>query len=581
MKNLALENYLKSSAGVEKASGWLDKDYPVDTDKAQAFKKAVEDSDIIVIVGDYDCDGICSSHILKQGITRLYPDKTVSVILPDRFRDGYGIKTSHIDMTARVLDQMRARGRGFLHPCIMTCDNGSSSMDVFRYAKEKIPELTVVVTDHHIMPEGTDISPADVFCNPHYGGFSYDQYCGAGCAYKLIESLAEGSPKKEALLRGLIQYAGIATVADCMELKEDNWALVRRSLDVIKEDLAGHKTPAALKNLFEAMGIEHPSQIDADFFGYKLGPLMNAMGRLLDHGAARMLKYLENPTLDESSFILETNQKRRALIDLTLDQLFDVIKSSGKDKDPVIFAVLEPPVYGEAAAEGLCGLFAGKIAEHFHKPAIVAAPGRIDPGCYKGSARNVPGFDIYSFIRDAMSAPGYLCGFGGHKEACGITITKEKLAELVEELDANLSQVDVSPYLYDDPAGTPGIFESSIADMAADYKEIQADWAPFGNGFPAPLYSVEMDASRTEFNTMGEGKHFWAKDGNIKFIHFHHDESTLSNPDRFYMLGGLCENYWDGRTSLQFIAKEVCQEDPLSMERGLQEEEEILTEPEI
>lgn len=90
---------------------------------------------------------------------------------------------------------------GGFRPCIKNCDNGSSSMDVLRYAKEKIPNLTVVVTDHHIMPEGTDISPADVFCNPHYGGFRYDQYCGAGTVYKLIEVIAGNRLGKEALIK--------------------------------------------------------------------------------------------------------------------------------------------------------------------------------------------------------------------------------------------------------------------------------------------------------------------------------------------------------------------------------------------
>lgn len=560
--NQQVENYLRQQAGGDPMR-WLNQPYPVDPQMQSRFRQITEAADALFIIGDYDTDGIMSSKILKDGLREMYPDKTISAMLPDRFRDGYGMNNDQIDRMIRVLKLMADRGKPFYHPCIITCDNGISCAETIAYAKEQIPGLSVIITDHH--PPKRDergellLPDADLICNPHVAGFRYEHYCGAGVAYKLV---SQDVP--DPLRMRLEMYAGIATVADMVPMKEDNWVITRHSLDYFSQHMKHRDFPPALNLLCKELGIEHPSQVNEEFYAYTLSPLCNAMGRLQDYGARRMYKFLDDPhpTQDMCQEIIDNNKRRKAIVAQMSERL--ALRPRVQEHTGIAPLWVMIPGGELGAEEGLCGLYASELVKLTGAPSIVLTPSRRDPSIWKGSGRNIPGFDLNAYLTQ-VAAP-YLKSFGGHKEACGLSATIEGLRALSRDSRIALTE----PFLYEDAQLEAPHFIDTTANMTRDYQELRAHYAPFGQDYFAPVYELELDASRQEFETMGEGKHFQTKLDGLKVIHFHHDADALADPEHFRVTGKISENYWNGRTSYQFIADTV--EDYI--ERELEEEQE-------
>lgn len=553
---------------------WKETDYSIHKPMADKFKEITDKADIYIIMGDYDVDGVMSSKIMKDGLHAIRPDVPSTVILPDRFRDGYGIKKTSVDRVIKGLEILKERGRDFKHPCIITVDNGIAAVEEIKYLKEQLPDASVIVTDHHIAdnPLGI-IDAADLVCNPHMPvlGFAYNDYCGAGVAYKLLEPFIED----EALKDQLCMYAGIATVADVVPMQEDNWRITRRSLEVIRDGYENNTLPTALSELLKQLGIEHHSQINEDFYAWKLSPAINAMGRMQSNGAKKVFDYLDKPhgptdTIEQAGQIIANNELRKGLVNEGMKELKQnprvIAAREATDKYPLWLVIPDSKPYGK---EGLCGLFASQLAEWTGCPSIVLTPSTADNTIYKGSCRQSPGFDMYSYLR--VVALSYLKGFGGHKEACGVTADLEGLRALSRD-DAIK---EMTPFLYHDETTSIPVIHDTIPNMARDYRTLRHNYAPFGKDFALPVYEIECkDTQEHKFYTMGEGKHFWMKQDNIKIIHFNHDENVLADPQDFKLRGNIAENYWNGTISLQFMGQAIAEEslkDRQVQEQDLQE----------
>lgn len=552
--NEQILSYLRLQTGGELPGDWQRAEYSVNAEMQHTFHALLSGADVVLVIGDYDTDGILASKIAKDGITALYPDMPVSVLLPDRFRDGYGVHNGVIDKIVNVFSQMDARGKHFAHPLILTVDNGTAAAETLSYAKERISGLSVIVTDHHPPKDEETVrilqDVSDLVCNPHIGGFSYGGYCGAGVIYKLLESAITD----EVLKRQMVMYAGIATVADIMPMQQDNWKITHAAISAIRSGLEGNTLPPALRLLFEKQEIEHPSQLDEDYFAWQLSPLINAMGRLQDYGAKKLFSFLDSqhPSADICEELITNNQIRKGLVALGMEALVtkpSVIAAKEAAQKAPLWMMLPPTA--DYAKEGLCGLFAGKLAEHTGCPAIVLAKSREDGNIWKGSGRNVPGFDLYGYLKE-VAAP-HLLKFGGHKEACGVSANMEGLRALAK--DPRLKET--APYMFSDNQTNPPVIHDSIPHMIADYATLRSAYAPFGKNFMLPPYEIECREQDTEFYTMGEGKHFWTRQEGMKIIHFNHDDTSLTDPGHFLLHGNVSENYYRGQITLQFLAEEA------------------------
>ena len=253
---------------------------------AEIILKKIREEKLIRIIGDYDVDGICATHILLKGIREL--GGKVDTVIPHRLKDGYGLN-EHLIKTAAE-DGIDT---------IVTCDNGIAAAPQIRLAKEK--GMTVVVTDHHEVPfeetpEGRHylLPEADAVVDPKQAdcGYPFKQICGAVVAMKLMQVLIDFAdmPRKDMqrrkqLLDEMLTFGALATVCDVMELKDENRIIVKKGLEVMS-----HTDNLGLKALLSVNGLEG-KELSPYHAGFIIGPCINATGRL--DTAARALELFQ------------------------------------------------------------------------------------------------------------------------------------------------------------------------------------------------------------------------------------------------------------------------------------------------
>ncbi|MBO5620968.1 MAG: DHH family phosphoesterase, partial [Butyrivibrio sp.] len=252
---------------------------------ARLMLSKIEEGARIRVIGDYDVDGICSSFILVKGLKLFGAD--VDYVLPDRVKDGYGL-------SVKLVDDAYSAGRNM----IITCDNGIAAFDQVAHAKEL--GMTVIVTDHHEVPfvtEGSEeelgkeiLPPADACIDPKRaeGNCSFKEICGAVVAYKFLQMMADVSgcyteKKYTDFFHEMLIFAGIATVCDVMELRDENRIIVRQSLERISDT-----SNKGLRALINVNNLD-ASAMSAYHYGFIIGPCLNATGRLEQAGRALAL----------------------------------------------------------------------------------------------------------------------------------------------------------------------------------------------------------------------------------------------------------------------------------------------------
>ena len=266
---------------------------------AQKIRKQVH----IRIIGDYDVDGVTSSHLFLTALRRV--GAKVDVVIPHRIQDGYGL-------SLHLLQQAKEDGVD----TILTCDNGIAAIDEIAWAKAQ--KMTVLVTDHHAVPfeehEGRRTekkSLADAVVNPHQQdcGYPYKELCGAGVAWNVIRVLYENYDMDKREAEDLLDFVAMATVCDVMSLTGENRILVKEGLKRIR-----HTKNIGLQALMQACNVQ-PENISAYHFGYVLGPCVNATGRL--DTARHALRLFETGQETEAEEIardlVDLNQERKEL----------------------------------------------------------------------------------------------------------------------------------------------------------------------------------------------------------------------------------------------------------------------------
>lgn len=422
----------------------------------------------IRIIGDYDIDGVCSTYLLLTGLMRvsreLCGDRTggcaaVDYEIPDRIRDGYGINESII---------LKAAADGI--DTLITCDNGIAASKEILLAKNN--GMTVVITDHHEVPVGENgqiLPPADAVINPRQDGDSYPfrEICGAVVAYKLLEKLCEaaGVPKRE--WKELLEFAAIATVGDVMKLQGENRLIVKYGLRQIAET-----KNRGLRKLVEKNNLDIRA-LSAYHIGFVIGPCLNAGGRLMT--AKLALRLLLSDNEEEADRLAEElkslNDMRKEMTKKGEDEAIKQVEEKyGSDKVLVVFL---PDCH-----ESLAGIIAGRVREHFHKPAIVLTRGE---ELVKGSGRSI---EQYHMFQALMKVADLLPKFGGHPMAAGLSIEERNIGEFRRRLNENadLKEEDFIPKIWID---VPMPLEYVSEALVEELKLLE----PFGQGNEKPLFA--------------------------------------------------------------------------------------------
>ena len=423
----------------------------------------IRDREKIRVIGDYDCDGINATYILLEGLEKL--GAKVDSDIPDRIKDGYGLNQHLID---------RAHEDGI--DTIITCDNGIAAAKEIEYGKAL--GMTIIVTDHHEVPYKENeagrryiLPPADAVVDPRQEGCEYPfkGLCGAAVAYKLVEALCEANGQDVADLDYLLENVAIATVADVMDLTEENRILVKQGLEMLKRT-----SNLGLRALIQCIGLEG-KKIQAYHIGFILAPCLNASGKL--DTAKRALALLRAKTEREADMLAgdlkALNESRRDMTDRVVDEAMAKVEQTDIRGDKVLV------IYLPDCHESLAGLVAGRVRENYYRPVFVLTDS--EDGV-KGSGRSI---ESYSMYEELTGCGDLLTKFGGHPMAAGLSIDKENVEKFKRRLNdqCTLSEEELTEKVVID-------MELPFAAITEHFIEELEYMEPFGKGNTKPVFAA-------------------------------------------------------------------------------------------
>jgi single-stranded-DNA-specific exonuclease len=445
---------------------------------------AIDQRERIVLFGDYDVDGVTSLALLAETL-RGY-GATLDLFLPLRMEEGYGLSRESV---ARCVEQFNPQ-------LLVALDCGTSSAAEIVDLRKRGAD--VIVLDHHepksSLPEcvaivNPKIDPASAF---HY-------LCSAGIVFKLCHALLKTRPI-DFDLKSRLDLVALATVADIVPLRGENRTLVQRgAIEIARTSRPG------LKKLIEVSGVKAP--IFAEDIGYRLGPRLNAAGRLST--AAKSLRLLltqdEREATELAEFLDKQNRERQ---DVEKKIFAAAEEKIAKEFDPARDAAIV--VFERGWHPGVLGIVASRIVHKFHRPAIVIGFG--ENGIGKGSGRSIEGFNLVAALNRCADK---IDKYGGHEMAAGLTIQEKNIDLFAEQFQQVarelLSDEDLQPRLRID-------HEITFAELNFDFLGWHELLQPFGNGNPQPIFLARDVESVVEPRVVGD-KHLQLR---LRQRNYHH-----------------------------------------------------------
>ena len=426
---------------------------------ADLLQEKIRQKAKVRILGDYDIDGVCSTYILLEGLSRL--GLSCDYDIPDRIADGYG-------MNRRMVEDALRDGADTL----VTCDNGIAAAEPIRLAKEN--GLTVIVTDHHEIPKtetGEDLlPPADAVVDGKRKDclYPFKEVCGAVTALRLVQVLyeREGIPASEWL--SFLDFAALATVGDVMPLLEENRIYVKEGLKRM-----AHPENLGLSCLIEANHLD-PGSLKAYHLGFVIGPCLNAGGRLLTAKLAlELFREKDREKAMQLALQLKSlNDERKGMTLKGVEDAETKLAEEKREEDPVLV------VHLPSCHESLAGIIAGRLRERYNRPAFVLTG---EGDMVKGSGRSIPAYSMYDKMCECREL---LEKFGGHPLAAGLSLKREKIDAFRSALNerSGLTEADFIPQVrIDVPMPIDYISEELIRQFSL--------LEPCGVGNPKPLFA--------------------------------------------------------------------------------------------
>jgi single-stranded-DNA-specific exonuclease len=437
----------------------------------ERIARAVEAGERIACYGDYDVDGVTST-VLLSGFLRAAGADVVTYV-PHRLVEGYGLNAAAVEKLAR--DGARL---------VVSLDCGITSVDEVRTAAAL--GVDTVVVDHHTVP--VELPAAAAILNPHQPGCGYPSkdLAAVGVTFALVMALRRrlrergrfGAARPEPNLKEALDLVALGTVADVVPLTGANRILVRWGLEAI----ARSRRPG-LRALKRVAGVVEGAPVSAGQVGFRLAPRLNAAGRLDD--AARGVRLLATADAAEARALAEEldreNQARQEIERRMLEEaLVEAERHLERGARGLVLA-------REGWHPGVVGIVAARVAERFHRPAVLIG---LADGVGKGSGRSIEGFHLY----DALAAcRDHLARFGGHRHAAGVTVEPARVAPFREAFEAHaaaaLADEDLVPRCRLDG----WIAEADVSAAAAEDLE---KLGPFGAGHPEPVFALRAAAGR-------------------------------------------------------------------------------------
>ena len=480
----------------------------------------------ICVYGDYDADGITASAVMFLALRRL--GANVTVRLPDRIEEGYGISKKAIDEQAELGAKL-----------FITVDNGIRAIAETKYVKEL--GLDIVILDHH--EPGDEIPEADAVIDLHIPGetFPDTELTGSGLAWKVAHYMLEQMGEHDYAM-SLVDIAAIGTVGDVAPLLGENRTIVKRAIRMMRSP--GYNRPGVSALM---KGTEH---ITAEDIAFRLAPCLNAPGRLITGGASLpLILLIEDDPRTATELAARVHAENEHRKELQRD-CYQAIREEALERITAGDKVLV--ILAEDAPSGIAGLLAGNLKEEFCRPSIVFCPKKNIEGetVWTGSARSVDAFHILNAI-DACKDT--LLAYGGHKLAAGLTIKADKdmlgrFRKAVNEQAGYLTEEMLTPTALWDVELTS---EELTDELYAEMDSLE----PFGAGSPRPVVKIPVTVNGENGHTfMGsESQHLKLFCENCVMVGFSLAEKYIENclPTEITAYGNLSLNYYRGSCTKQ------------------------------
>jgi len=490
-------------------------------DASNAAKKianAIRENKKITLVGDYDVDGVSSTAIMVDFFRQIpYP---LEAIIPNRFRDGYGVSPN-------VLERIDS-------DLVITVDNGISAIEAAKICQERGIEL--IITDHHtpseILPEAFAIVDPKLFtCE-----YPFKEICGAQVAWLLL-ALVKKELNLTIDMKQFLDILAVAIIADIMPLIDINRTLVKEGLKLMM-----HSTRPSSIIIRDFL---NKSTITSEDIAFAIAPRLNSAGRLEDASIA--LEFFTatdtNAAYRQFELLGKLNDLRKETEKQTTLNAVEKVNAS----DKVIV------VAGENWHEGVVGIVAARLVDKFAKPTIVLS---IEDGVAKGSARSIGDVNIYELIKENEHL---LTKFGGHKMAAGLGLLEEDITAFKDAINATASLLDPKDFIPKEHV--TGILSTDDVDL--ELLDLLESFEPYGEANLRPSFLIK-DAEVVSIKLMGSDK----SHSRIEIRQFPHQRKTVEiiafrtvfemPQDRKITCSyTVAKNEFNNRVSVQLLANKI------------------------
>ena len=518
-----------------------------DMDKAvERVERAVRNREKIMVYGDYDVDGTTAVALVYKFLRQI-GHKDLLFYIPDRYTEGYGISTKGIDHAAR-------KGATL----IIALDCGIKAIEKVDYAKRK--GVDFIICDHHLPAE--EIPRAVAVLDPKRADCSYpfDELSGCGVGFKLVQAYCQKNGIPFQQIEPLLDLLAVSIASDIVPLVDENRILAHYGL------LRLNASPSkGLLSIIKICGLDRHN-ITIDDIVFKIGPRINAAGRMRmdenDENAAPSGGYAAvnlliegNESLAEEfgSVIDGFNQDRKCIDRSVTQEAHDFIEAHAELK-----AAKSTVIYNPRWMKGIVGIVASRLIETYYRPTVVLT---MSNGFVTGSARSVPGFDLYQAIE---SCSDLLENFGGHMYAAGLTMRPERVEEFTRRFNAyveeNIDPITLQPQVEIDS-------ELFFSNITPAFRRDLNRFQPFGPGNPAPVFVTRGVVSHGETKLVGADCEHLRMDlmqrqkpnTTIQTIAFqqptHYEWIRAGHPiDVCYQ---IVENHYQGSVSVQLRIKDI------------------------
>ncbi len=444
---------------------------------AKKIAQAIQNNKRITIVGDYDVDGVSSTAIMVDFFRQIpYP---LEAIIPNRFRDGYGVSPSVLERIDTDL--------------VITVDNGISAIEAARICKARGIEL--IITDHHT--PGDTLPEAFAIVDPKLESCKYPfkEICGAQVAWLLL-ALVKKELRLNIDMKQFLDILAIAIIADIMPLIDINRTLVKEGLKLLM-------TSTRPSSIIIKDFLNKPS-ISSEDIAFQIAPRLNSAGRLEDASIALDFFTAQdtNTAFKQFELLGKLNDLRK---ETEAQTTLNAINAVDEDDRVIV-------VSGEGWHEGVVGIVAARLVDKFERPSIVLS---VKDGIAKGSARSIGEVSIYELIK---ANEHLLTKFGGHKMAAGLGLYEENIAAFREAINITASTLNPKDFLPKESA--LGIL--NIQDIDLELLSLLETFEPYGEANPRPSFLIK-DAQVVSIKLMGSDK----SHSRIEVRQHQHDRKTI------------------------------------------------------